>query len=373
MQRPSRVPLEPLFLVAFAAAFLTAVPGGAESVPFDSERWVFEARVAKVEEHLGRPSLLLQGGTAWVEGDPFTDGVVEFDIAFPEERGFVGAHWRIQDGDNYEDFYLRPHQSGNPDAFQYTPVFHGTSGWQLYHGPGYGGAVDYRFDAWQHVKIVFSGHQGEVYIDSEEPVLFMHELKREVRPGLVGLGAGGPVAVHFANFSYRKVERPALLGNPAEPPAPAPGALTRWQVSNVFSASRLEGRTELEDGDAFTWTPLAAESTGITNLARIQAMTEEARTAFARVTLVSDRAQIKKIRFGYSDAAQVYLNGRLLYGGQRRYQSRDYRYLGTIGLFDELYLPLEKGENDLRFAVSEAFGGWGIVAVIEDRSWLRIE
>ncbi|MCH8059016.1 MAG: hypothetical protein IIA11_01020 [Proteobacteria bacterium] len=49
----------------------------------------------------------------------------------------------------------------------------------------------------------------------------------------------------------------------------------------------------------------------------------------------------------------------LLYSkGNNAYQSRDYRYLGTIGLFDAIMLPLAVGDNELWIAVSEAFGGW---------------
>ena len=69
---------------------------------------------------------------------------------------------------------------------------------------------------------------------------------------------------------------------------------------------------------------------------------------------------------------RVYLGDRLLYSGTNLYQSRDYRYLGTIGLFDSVYLPLKKGRNNLWFAVSERFGGWGIIAALEDLDGLRI-
>jgi len=39
------------------------------------------------------------------------------------------------------------------------------------------------------------------------------------------------------------------------------------------------------------------------------------------------------------------------------YRSRDYRFLGSIGYFDTLHLPLVEGENDLVVAVSEDLGG----------------
>ena len=41
-------------------------------------------------------------------------------------------------------------------------------------------------------------------------------------------------------------------------------------------------------------------------------------------------------------------------------------YLGTIGLFDSVALSLNAGENEIWIAVSEAFGGWGIMATITD-------
>ena len=44
----------------------------------------------------------------------------------------------------------------------------------------------------------------------------------------------------------------------------------------------------------------------------------------------------------------------------------DYRYLGTIGLFDTVYLPLHPDVNEIWFALGEAFGGWGIMAQFDD-------
>ena len=360
-------------LAAFVLLTATAPAAGDDPIPFDSERWVINAQEAKVEQYQGRPSLFLRGGTVWIGDDAFESGLIEFDISFPEVRGFVGAVWRLQDSANYEHFYMRPHQSGNPDANQYTPVFHGVSGWQLYHGPAYASPIEYRYDEWQHVRIVFSGSRAEIYVDSEEPVLVVPELKRETRPGFVGLTAGGPTPVRFSNFRYRKTDKPELVGGGSEEAEAPAGAIDHWQVSNVFSRTAIEGQTELTNDPAETWTTLAAESTGIANLARVQGPTQEARTVFARQILTSSKAQVKKFRFGYSDAAAVYLNGKRLYSGQRAYRSRDYRYLGTIGIFDELYLPLEEGENELRIAVFEAFGGWGLIGAIEDREGLSVE
>jgi hypothetical protein len=73
-------------------------------------------------------------------------------------------------------------------------------------------------------------------------------------------------------------------------------------------------------------------------------------------------AETRVLTLGFSDRAVVYLNGRPLYRGDDTYRSRDYRFLGSIGWYDAVYLPLEAGENELVVAVSEDLGGWGLQA-----------
>jgi hypothetical protein len=126
--------------IAFAAR--------AQTIPFDANRWEFDAKESRIEEHLGRQSLRLKGGLALVKDAKFFNGMIEFDIAFSPERNFVGTIWRVLDKKNYEEFYFRPHQSGNPDANQYTPVFNGLAGWQLYYGEDFAAPVRYRFNEW---------------------------------------------------------------------------------------------------------------------------------------------------------------------------------------------------------------------------------
>jgi len=343
----------------FPEASADPLSGG---IPFDSGRWIFDASEHRVEEHLGRRSLRLQGGVALLEDADFTDGIIEFDLAFSAERGFPGLVWRRRDAGDYEEFYLRPHQSGNPDANQYTPVFNGVTGWQLYHGPGFGVPLSYRFEEWMHVKLVVSGNHAEAYLDSDEPVLRML-LKGDVAAGGIGLHVPDYAPAWVSGFRYERAKAPLLRATPA-PLAPAPvGTVMSWSVSSPFDEAEIEGRARLSPADfeKLTWSPLAAESTGITNLARLQGLAEGANTVFARVKLRSSGEQTVRAEFGYSDRAKVYLNGQLIYAGNNGYTSRDYRYLGTIGLFDEVWLPLRQGDNELWFAVSEDFGGWGVL------------
>lgn len=108
----------------------------------------------------------------------------------------------MRDEENFESFFVRPHQVGNPDAIQYTPVFNGISSWQLYHGPGFWAPIEFPLDDWFRIRVVFAGQRAEVYVaDLEVPALAIRELKGPVEPGRVGVFVGGP-AVHLADFAY---------------------------------------------------------------------------------------------------------------------------------------------------------------------------
>lgn len=139
-------------------------------------------------------------------------------------------------------------------------------------------------------------------------------------------------------------------------------------MSDAFDGATLAGITKLEAAhkDSRSWIQLSAEKSGIANLARVQGIGEATDTVFARVVVASDGPVVRELSLGYSDVAAVFVNDALIYKGNNTYQSRDYRYLGTIGMFDRVALPLQEGENEVWIAVSEAFGGWGILATITD-------
>ena len=347
-----------------------------QTIPFSPNKWEFYASEYKVGNYFGKDGIFLKDGGAIVKDSEFKNGIIEFDIAVTGERGFMGVIWRIQDENNYEEFYIRPHQSGNPDANQYTPVFNGISGWQLYYGKEYSAPVKYMFNDWMHIKLVVSDQQAEVYInDMGNPALFIPELKRKAVAGKIGINVlKGFAPAYFANFSYKEIAKPEIKTKPMQQIQEEAGTVMSWSVSNTFDDEWLKDRYDIsgKDIENLNWTKLNSESTGITNLARVQGISEKHNTAFAKLVIYSDKEQVKKIKFGYSDNVKVYVNGKLIYGGTNYYMSRDYRYLGTIGLFDELYLHLEKGENQILFAVTENFGGWGILAAFDDLNNIKL-
>jgi hypothetical protein len=219
-----------------------------------------------------------------------------------------------------------------------------------------------------HVKLVFAGSQADVYIDSDEPVLRINDLKRDATAGFLGINAANFSPAHFANLKVSKLADAYVLPQHfievEELPA---GRVMSWLVSEPFDREEVLGLTLSGDEirDAQQWTLASAEQGGILNLASVPMEITGKNTRFARLKVNSDRAESRLLKIGYSDSARVFVNGELRYAGDNTYQSRDYRYLGTIGLFDSVVLPLHAGENEILIAVTEAFGGWGVMAEFE--------
>jgi len=327
-----------------------------ELIPFQPGRWSFGGAEPAPAVYGNRACIELADTLATVEGLALQDGAIEVDLAVGPERGFYGLVWRLQDARTYESFFVRPHQVGNPDSIQYTPVFNDVPAWQLYHGDGFWAPVAFPIGRWFRLRAAFAGRRAELYVgDLETPVLVTSELRLDPVPGSVGLLVSGP-SIHVADF---RIGDPELRAE-APPPTPAvAGRIEAWAVSDPFPERELGEAPPLEGR---TWTLLDAEPSGLANLARVNGIEGARNTVLARATIRAERAEVRAVELGFSDRALVYLNGRRLYRGDDGYRSRDYRFLGSIGWYDTLYLPLEKGDNDLVVAVSEDFGGWGVQA-----------
>ena len=124
------------------------------SVPPDSPRWDLQGK-AKVADYQGRKSLMLNGGAAILKDFEMRDGVIDVDVSTPAKRGFVGFDFRLdKDGVNYEELYLRQHESGLPDAIQYTPILNTGRNWQIYNDRGSRPAgVDIPKNEWFHLRL----------------------------------------------------------------------------------------------------------------------------------------------------------------------------------------------------------------------------
>lgn len=158
-----------LWALLFASAAYSQTPQSI-SIPADSPRWDLQGE-AKVTEYQGRKCLLLDGGAAILKDFEMRDGVIDVDVATSANHGFFGFDFRLDpDGVNYEEVYLRQHESGYPDAMQYTPILNTGRNWQLYNGPGFTDAVDIPKGAWFHLRLVVTGAQAKLYVkDMNKP------------------------------------------------------------------------------------------------------------------------------------------------------------------------------------------------------------
>lgn len=357
-----------------AACFLVAAPVFAGPVEMAPPQWEIEGRGHRFETHDGKESLYLDSAVAVLKDAEFENGVIEYDVLFEKTRNFAGVSFRRDAaGLNHEDFYIRPHQSGNPDANQYTPVFNGVPGWQIYYGPAYATPLEYRHGEWTHVKLVVKDDRADIYIDGDEPVLHVADLKHAQQAGGVALWTLIGSA-HFANLTVTPTDDVDIVGTPGEDRPVPEGLVRQWMVSDPVAAATLEDRQKLPRDvlDARTWSSLAAETNGVANLARAAQFSPDENTVLARLELRSDKAQTKRLRFGFSDAVRVYVNGTLMFDGDDVFGSRDYRHLGTVGLYDALHVPLRKGRNEIVFAVRENFGGWAVMAALDDSAGVTV-
>lgn len=354
-----------LVLLSFClqAIFLSAQ----DSIPFDETNWEFSGDY-ELTTYLGKPAVRLDKARATSTRQIFRNGIIRYKVAFTPERGFVGINARMKDEANHEEFYMRAHQSGNPDAMQYTPVHNGIAGWQIHVGEGYSGAHRFQFDRWMEVKLVFRDRELEIFIDDmETPVLYTNNLEYN-ESGKVALYSAMKTA-YFADVRIESVENPEIVSATKPVAVPEPGIIPVWQVSReAFDYEEQEQIRELpaEMRREYQWMSIEANHAGLTNLAKAGGLEEGKNTRWATVGIEAEVDQVVKMDLGYSDAILVYVNGVLVYGGSRVFRSRDYRYLGTIGYFDQIYLPLREGQNEVTCAVGEVMGGWAIQAKISD-------
>jgi hypothetical protein len=354
-------------------------------VPFDSDRWEFSSPDLsnptlfkhEIENYLGQESLTgLRGHDefATLKDVDFTNGIIEMDVAFPRGFAYFEVLWHGKGpfGKQSDKLILRPEKSSFSDSVQYAPVINGINTWQIYYLPDNTKTVTFPFDQWFHVKIVTVDKYAEVYVvDMEVPVLTVN-LVSNSSSGQIILEGEGP---HLANFSYTIDDNPPVKGTPPEIKA-EPTAIKSWLISNAFEEKALVGKLRVteEDRKALTWVNLDSETDGKGNIARVQnsdniTAKPSKNTVFARATIVSDKVQMKLMKFGFSDKVKLYLNGQLLYQENQAFHSRNEWFMGNMGYFNELYLPLDKGNNELWMGISEGtklYTGWGVEAKFEN-------
>ena len=364
-----------IFSVLILFTFYPSEISAQNIVPLDTTNWNINARSYVLENYKGKDAIYLQGGGITLKDTEFLNGIIEFDIYLKEVSGFPGVYFRIRDGKDGEQWYIRPHLSGKPDANQAAPLINGVSPWQLNFGKKYSFPYKYKYDDWTHVKLVVKNDKAQVFLDHSEKPNLSWNLFTEIKAGEIMIRGGGMQAMHIANIEITHEEPELVNFNPLTR-KPIPNLVPTWEVSDAFAEKELDNLKNLKTLiGARKWKGTISVEEGIAaNISRkIQLQGIAANTVFTKIIIHSDKNRQKLFHFGYSDRVVAILNGKTIYKGTNRWRSRDYRYLGTIGLFDGIYLNLKKGENELLMAVSEDFGGWLITGKFEDLDGIKLK
>ncbi|MBL8113605.1 MAG: hypothetical protein JNK60_12010 [Acidobacteria bacterium] len=375
-----------LFLVVLLVvplALCAQTPSSApRSLDLTEPGWKLSPEGARVTEIGGKPSLVLESGSAERPDVSFQDGIIELDVTTSARRSFVYVVFRIAGEAECEEFYLRPHKSNLSDASQYAPVIQGASQWQVFHGPGGTAPVALTPGALTHVKVAFAGRRAALFVnDMTKPVLFVPRLAHEPRSGGIafkafipkGSAGSGPSAVVSSIVVRPGAVDPALSAT-VEDPKPVPGAIRSWMLSEALPEPVPAAVPALPSARAFQ--KVAAEPNGLVLLHRHVRLAENARraTAAARVHLRAAKAGLRRLDLGFSDSATVFLNGTPLAFLDDGYSFDAPRRDGVVG-FDQgtVFLPLVAGDNELVVVVSDVFGGWALMGRFPDDSGLTVD
>lgn len=331
----------------------------------------------EVVERAGRQELALNRASAMLQGVAFADGVIEFDVAFDDLRGFAGLMWHVGEPGDYEYFYMRKHKSGLPDAGQYTPARGGLTAWQIYSDENAIAPFAFTYEGWNRIRFVIADDRADIYFNgSSEPVLHVPDLATGRGRGGIGFRTSGPNgAMRVSNLVIRALlPGEGIVGNPQEVTPPPPGVITNWNVSERFAENRIADALSLPEDIALLGNvaTVRAETNGIVDLSRAAAPSDDGDTVLVSTRITANTAKRVRLRFGYSDRVRLFLNGELVFDGAAGFRQRDFFFLGTIGFSDAVVLDLGEGENVLTAAVSETFGGWGFAGAIAEDAGLTI-
>ena len=305
------------------------------------------AAQAEIVTWQGREALRLENGLALAPEGGVKDASVEVLVG-TDGPAYPGVVFRLTDVLNFELAYAVPHVSGQWDALQYDPVFHGSNTWQLYHGPGYQREAQVPTGRWFRLRVDYCGTQAMVSVDGQPP-LVVGQLAHSLAAGRVGLWTFRPA--YFCDLRISVCEG---LGIPdAEVPPVAEGVVETWFVED--------------------YGVVACEPNGALNLSRhLPRSMQKAR--LVRRFETSAEGEIA-LEFGFSDVLSLELDGEVVYTGENTFAgfadraARGYVELGTASV----RRVLASGSHHLvaELEMGEGFG-WGLVLAArgEGLRWL---
>lgn len=349
--------------------FISQLVAPAQSIPMQPGHWSGDSLKTSFHQMDGREVLTLKRGTVWAKDVLFGDGIIEVDISVSPKKSLTGISFRGDQDETCENIYLRVPLSGRDDAIQYAPFFHNEDYWQLY--PEHQAKYVYPETGWVHMKIIVKGNTARLFINSDTmPSLVVNNLRTQNRTGKIGLWCLSEQS--FSNFSYTTL--------PASPFTTVPerketGLVTSYQLSQAFTIDKKTKTLNYPTDQPLRWDTVAAEEDGLLNIGKYRfkktSGTFEQNSndlVWIKMDLPSAEAITKKWNLDFTNRIWVFLNGQILYHGDHSYRLKGAFYKGLIDknfIADALFLPLQKGKNELLIGISSVANGWGLISKIE--------
>lgn len=360
-------------------------------IPMTPDRWEAEPGRVEFVTHKSVPAMRVQGGSrdelfarpaqVVLKDLVFANGTIEFDVEFTDYF-LAMIYFRREDAQNADIFYLRTYRVDDPtgpDAVQYTALTKGVALWDLH--PRYQGPAVLKQGDWNHIKLVVSGQQMQVYVNDEDrPALVIPELAGQASRGMLAFEGGGI----FANLVITPDDTsgvPSAAG--FDPARHDPRYVGTWQVSRpvplppgqeLVSAVENGIYSDHLPGEGTAWDRIEAERDGLINLSRRFGKSENRRVVWLKQTLRATSDQVRRMNLGFSDEVWVLLNGRLVHVDKNLYSHPIMKDpFGQISTDDASFsLPLTTGENEVFIGVANSFFGWAIMARLDSVDGITI-
>ena len=337
-------------------------------VPLTAENWDYKQGAVEFIDYQGQKAIKLDenSGDLFLKDYQFKDGTIEFDVEVNQPGPFPTIYFRAKN-ENTEHVYLRTGPAGKENAFdlvQYASIINNVNLWDLQHE--YQTSATIFIKKWNHVKVVVSGQQLRVYINSQVPNLEVPCMEGVLQEGRIGIGTGFIGEVIFANLIVKPNETEGL---PAEAGPDITSHDTRylrnWEVTEAVDLPYGKEVIASEmPKEKVKWETIKAERRGLVNLSRKFGLSQTRRMVWLKTTLSADAPQTQELKLGFSDEVWVFVNGAPVYIDKNLYiQNMRKSPNGRISIDNSSFpISLKEGENTIMIAVANDFYGWGIMA-----------
>ncbi len=356
-------------IIAFL--LLSVSTASAQKIDFNSG-WEIKGPGSGVQSYLGRNALRLSTGNAYRRDVRLKDGTIELDVATTGGRSFFYVQFRMEsDGGLRRDLSSAPQDRTRRRA----PVQPGLPGreqlaalpWRRRHGarghPAKRMAAREDHPRRTACRDLRRRREGAAALGTEARAAGRGRLHcaSELRPA--GWSGGGDELRERGDPRGRQRLRFSRHGRGARGPLRNRPKMARLRALRHSGRSGARAPAQLPAGKSSRPSPPVFSSSCATSAGP---SAESARPCWRRRS--SNPARKRESRFisAISDEVTVFLNGAPLFAADDSYSFDRPRREGLIGLDQAtVYLPLRAGKNELVLAVTDVFGGWGLMGQLE--------